>query len=260
MEILGLLLDQVSEFKPGIRFVGWGEPLLHPKIEDLIKLVKSRDSLLFVSTNGLLLNEKNINFILDGNVDTVRVSFQGVTKEGYSFMRNNDRYDDVVSGISHLMDKRNEGAYDTFVILNTTVTDESEEEISNFREYWDNLVDKVEVGKTTFSQIDDVEHIKKLKLIKREKIERIYTPCIDVRMKIQVNWDGTVPVCCSDHSNELLLGSINDKSLIDLWNGDKMNGIRELIGDRLEHYKLPVCKNCYSEEHKFDYLKKMESR
>jgi len=255
LDTLDAILDQSSEFKPGIRFVGWGEPLLHPELEEFIKRVKARNILLLISTNGLLLNEKNREIILKNHVDTVRISFQGVTKEGYSFMRNNDKYDEILKNITSLMEERNNGEYDTFVIMNTTITNETREEIEDFRNYWEKIVDKAEIGKTTFSHVDDVERVKELKLLGSERIKRVYRPCVDVRIKLQVNWNGDVTACCSDHSNELILGNVKKDPIADLWNGKMMNELRDILGEKREHYKIPVCEECYWEETKFDGLK-----
>ena len=62
--------------------------------------------------------------------------------------------------------------------------------------------------------------------------------CISPAITILLEWDGTLLPCCRDH---IVLGNLNEKSFMELWNGDEMKRLRETF------YKgelRPYCKQC----------------
>ncbi|MGE4061473.1 MAG: radical SAM protein [Sphingomonadales bacterium] len=60
-------------------FLGRGEPLMHPRIYDILSLVRSHcpDIHITFTTNGLLLTKRNISKLLDAQVDQINVSLDG---------------------------------------------------------------------------------------------------------------------------------------------------------------------------------------
>lgn len=64
-------------------FVGTGEPMLHPRIFDLIAAAKDRGFELVMYTNGLSLNEDNVKKLLDLRLDVLRVSLWSATPDKF---------------------------------------------------------------------------------------------------------------------------------------------------------------------------------
>jgi radical SAM protein with 4Fe4S-binding SPASM domain len=58
-----------------------------------------------------------------------------------------------------------------------------------------------------------------------------------------INWNGETEACCENYKEEYSLGNINDKSIEEIWNGDKFKAIRNAhyCG---EWWKIPQCKKC----------------
>ncbi len=69
-----------------VHLQGWGEPLLHDRIFDMIKIVKKTSKVGF-TTNGLLLKREVNKKIVELEVDFVAVSFAGTTKEGHGSLK-----------------------------------------------------------------------------------------------------------------------------------------------------------------------------
>lgn len=171
LKTLRKITEEAEKYDTGIRLVRWGEPLLHPKFSDCLSIIKSTGLMLFMSTNAILLNKNKRKVVFKKGVDTIRISFQGIDEKGYAFMRNNDKYSLVIRNLKNLIKERTENNLNKpFVILNTTITKEIKEEVKDFKEKWNKIVDKVEVGKTTFSQIEDVDRVKKIKVGKNRII------------------------------------------------------------------------------------------
>lgn len=259
MDVFKKIVDEISNYDCGLRFSRWGEPLLHPKIFDMVKYANERGVLTFVSTNGFLLNESMLEKVFQSGLDTIRFSFQGVTREGYKLMRNTKdakQYDIVCGNIERLVKERDKRKSDRpFIIMNTTITDETEDEVREFKEHWGEIVDKVEVGNTTFSMLEG-EGLERVKdLIPKESFERTYTKCAEILLKLSIDCNGDITPCCGDYDKFLTVGNVKEMSLLEAWNSDKINELREMVSYAMRHGELELCKKCYYTEKKFDELK-----
>ena len=65
IEHLAKFLDQVEQFRPTVSLIG-GEPMVHPRIEEIISEIKKRGLSLSLLTNAHKLEEK-AEFLLQAN-------------------------------------------------------------------------------------------------------------------------------------------------------------------------------------------------
>ena len=68
-------------------FSGFGEPLVHPEILQMIEAVRERDIAVTVGSNGLLLNADMARELVRLGVDRIVVSMDGVRPETYANIR-----------------------------------------------------------------------------------------------------------------------------------------------------------------------------
>ena len=244
------VLDECAEYNTPVRFIRLGEPFLHPEIIDFCKYVKSKDILLHITTNGLAATEKVMKDLIDIGVDSLIFSFQGATKEQYELMRNTNRYDELKANLLKVVELRGDKEK-PFIHISSTMTDESEEEIEGFVNYWGHIVDSVGIGKTNLSllsgsQIKGFETIGKLEILKRqETIKKCYRPCKEVYQKLCVDWDGKVTCCCGDYDNLLTVGDVTKSTLFNIWNNSReVKTYRELLDTNM-HRSLTLCSTCY---------------
>ncbi|MBN2459173.1 radical SAM protein [Candidatus Woesearchaeota archaeon] len=250
MKLLSKLADECAKHKTPMRFIGWGEPFMHPKIMEFCKYAKSKGVVIHISNNGLAIKPRQIQELVDLQVDSIIFSFQGATKEQYQIMRNNTRYDDLKKNILKLVELRGDKEK-PFIHITTTITNETKEEVDSFVKYWGNIVDYVGVGITNLSYIP-IESIKSAAVVKKleslkpqETIKKCYIPCVEVYQKLTVNWDGKVSCCCNDYDNLLNVGDLNKSSISDIWNNSvELKCFRGLL-DRNMHASLTACRNCY---------------
>lgn len=68
-----------------INLVGWGEPLLHPDIADMVRYIKKKSAASFVRivSNGSLLTPKLSDALIEAGLDNLRISLQGITERDY---------------------------------------------------------------------------------------------------------------------------------------------------------------------------------
>ena len=249
------IADELSLHDSGIRFVRYGEPFLHSRILEMVEYAENKGVPTYISTNGSFIGGK-FDEIFNSGLSVIRFSFQGVDREGYELMRNTNKYALVSSNIKKLVKERAKRNIEKpYIILNTTITDEKSTDIEKFKIYWSKIVDKVEIGWTSFARLENV--VDRIKyLVPTESVKRTYTPCTEVRTKLSIDWNGDITPCCLDINGELTIGNINSMSLSDAWKSRNLNNLREMVGEKLLLKKIPHCRNCYKTTNKFNDLKK----
>jgi len=147
-----------------IRFIRWGEPTLHRDYIKFIKMAKDSGIKVHMNTNGTLLNEKQIKELIDIGLDSIKFSFQGVDRQSYLEMRNNDYFDELINKIKSFYELRG-NKQKPYIQVSTTITYESKEKVKNFKELISPYCDLVTVGRTILEHID----LDKVKLNETEK-------------------------------------------------------------------------------------------
>ncbi|MBU0648442.1 radical SAM protein [Patescibacteria group bacterium] len=97
--VLNKLIDQTN-----IRMVSisGGEPLLYPRIFDLVRLIGKKGLKLNFLTNGSLMIEKNAKKLMEFGVSIFEIPFVGVSGEQHRQIKGADDYEKVMEGIANL--------------------------------------------------------------------------------------------------------------------------------------------------------------
>jgi len=68
-------------------------------------------------------------------------------------------------------------------------------------------------------------------------------PCARLWNSLNIHSNGNVVPCCIDFNEEIVLGNAKNTPLIEIWNNDKFNELREMhMQKRFD--EIPLCKNC----------------
>lgn len=249
-QIFDKILADIGDRPMALRFIRWGEPLMHPQVIEFLTKAKARGHLVHLNTNGSYLTEEMADKLLAVPIDSIKFSFQGVDKQSYGEMRNIDFFDGLMDTITMLVRKRGE-APTPFIQLSTTVTYETEEQIAKFKDRAAELGDMVNVGNTSFDWLDlnavrlrphEVEMLRKLKEL--ESLEKVHPECPEVFDKLSVNWDGRVTACCMDSDNLMVIGQVLESTLSEIWRCEAMENYRAVLAE-MRHDDLPLCANCW---------------
>jgi MoaA/NifB/PqqE/SkfB family radical SAM enzyme len=81
---------------------GWGEPLLHHYLFEMIRICKERGKRVGLTTNGTLMDEGTLQKLVDLEVDVIGVSLAGTRSETHNHFRKGTDFQKVVSGIERL--------------------------------------------------------------------------------------------------------------------------------------------------------------
>jgi len=225
-----------------------GESLLHKRIFDMIRICTDAGIVSNISTNATMLTEDYSEQLIKAGLGKMTISFDAGQPEMYEKMRQGARFKRTLRNVlQFLHEKRRSGLSNPYVVMQVIqlwekgstglIPEIPPDFIRRFDglpiDEWDSLWAHGWAG-TMGNDGDDYS---------ARPIGPHYFPCNWLWKSMAVYWDGTVPACCADFSNEQIVGNLNDNTLMEVWNGKGMQDIRQaqLSGD-LSGYKL--CSNC----------------
>jgi MoaA/NifB/PqqE/SkfB family radical SAM enzyme len=85
---------------------GWGEPLLHPQLWEMVRLAKAAGCQVGFTTCGHLLDESNRARVLDEGIDILSVSFAGASQTIHESLRVGSDYRRLVANVEALARRR----------------------------------------------------------------------------------------------------------------------------------------------------------
>lgn len=90
-------LSIVNQFPVLDRVVlhGLGEPLLNKDLPRMVRYLKDRGTYVLFNSNGILLNEKRGQALIDAGLDEYRLSMDGASRETYAKVRGVDAFDKI---------------------------------------------------------------------------------------------------------------------------------------------------------------------
>jgi len=202
--------------------MNWGEPLLHPRIIEMISYAHESNIETHITTNGTLLSEDKMRELLDSGLTRISFSMDGVG-ETYRKIRGFD-YTTLETSIDTFLRLRDEMKRDIQVELSVTIFDETENDIEKLLNQWSSKVDFIKLRPQEVSK----------EVIKRSS-------CRELWRTLVVLSSGDVTGCSVDYKGTLSLGDVKKGSSHDIFNSKKMRQLRKnhLKGD----FTYP-CKRC----------------
>lgn len=221
-----------------------GEPFLHPDIGTLLRLVDKYQFKTLLSTNGQF---PHLLLPLYRSIPKLsiayRFSIDGAVQKTYESIRLGASFNTLIESLEQIH-QINEGKINSRInmFIRATLCMKNIYEIPEFfnafgkyclPENFDfGIIQGLSPDLTFFRREFPFKH-----LIRRN------VPCCMPFSEMHFTYDGKATLCCRDYSGQLVIGDIREKSIAELWNGDKANEIRDmhLLGAKTG---LP-CDNCY---------------
>jgi len=249
------VMNEVGPYLLTASLWGWGEPLLHPQLADIMRIAQNRGVTTFLSTNGQSLNNERVLQALSSYPPTyLIVCLDGLTDETNSMFRVGARLNPALSGVRRLAEmKRAAGSELPILHLRYIVMKHNVHEVPQIPQFAaEKQFDVMSIR--TLSIIDAPEDIHS-ELIPENERFRAYGYREDKRLSRAdfvcekaftfpaVFADGTVVACDQDCSAQKPCGSLADgSSFADIWWSRKAAGIRKTIRDNPKEFSF--CKNC----------------
>lgn len=213
-----------------------GEPLLDPQFSQKISYAKKVGiEIVSTNTNASLLSEDNALSILDSGLDVIYISLDATSKDIYERIRRGLSYDVVERNIKRFIELRNTREQKPTIILSFCVTQENRNQIKDFIRKWQSAVDQI--------WISDIHDWSGIIEMKSKTFRKRIVPCRLLWTEMTVSWDGTVPLCCVDYDDTIVLGDLTSASIKEVWGEEKMKKYRRMHMER-EFNKIPLCRDC----------------
>jgi len=130
------LMREIGPYLLSIAFWQWGEPLLHPRIIDMVGLAKKYGIFSMISTNGQIDTGKfSIRDLMKAGLDLLIISMDGATQGSYSVCRSGGHVDVVRRFVEEsVRAKRGLGA-GPLINIRIVATRDNEAEVEDVREF-----------------------------------------------------------------------------------------------------------------------------
>lgn len=231
-----------------------GEPLLHPRIVDMICYAKERGiSSVRFATNGTLLNYDLAHGLIDSGLDSLTVSMDSLSAPYYCTKSNvnNRSFNDLDEKIMGLINLRKLlGKLKPEIEMQIISTPKTQDIIHDFQRKWLTFADFVTIK-------DPLSWGGLIEFCSKEFTQRLM--CIHALTQGVVQWDGDVTFCClyidCSGKSEGIIGNSNDNSLEDIFFGKKR---LDIIRAQLKGCSL--CSKCPDWLDYLSFLHKSDTR
>ncbi len=217
-----------------------GEPLMHPRIMDMIGFIKTKRIGIQMATNGSLLDREKAEALVRSGVDSsdhIIFSVMGHSKKVHEEIMKGVSHDRVIGNIMDLLAVRkkrrvNGPVIETIMYLMPENRHEKTEVLKRGR----GTVDHVrQIGNISgqFAQYKSGEPLAQI----RNKT------CKNIWERMTIYWNGGVTLCIADLDGDQVMGNLQSASIRDLWNCDQMTRVRTAHREK-RFQKLPLCCTC----------------
>ncbi len=112
------LREAYVQFRPMVFLHVMGEPVLHPKLQEVVQIAHDAGLAVGLFTNVTLLNAKNIAKLIDAEPELVTLSVNAINETGYTELGAKDRLEDQHNRVQdYLVARAAAGAFGTSVDL-----------------------------------------------------------------------------------------------------------------------------------------------
>ena len=219
-----------------------GEPLMNKDLFKYFELLRKYKMKVFLSTNAIPLNEKNIRKLLDWTdvIYTLRFSIDGSTKDVYEKIRVNGDFDILIRNLETFKRINNGKIH---VSMNSIVSTDTKEQLAHHLSFYSKYVPMENMILSLVNGLSpDNSYFFKHSTFKNHIVRQV--PCGQFEGGINVLNDGSVTACCRDYQGDLVYGNIGTQEVSEVLEGEKL---KQLIAEHNDR-KIPkgsLCSTCY---------------
>ena len=214
----------------GIKLSYRGEPLLHKNVAEMITYAKKKGILdVYFNTNGMLLNKKMCEKLIEAGLDRISVSIEGTDPKEFESKRKGAKFNTILNNVDTLLAMRNKYKLD-FPKVRVQTVYFPDLDIENYTSFWSKHSDEV-------AAVDYKEGAE----LKKGLIYDWACPQLWQRMTIQ--WDGSISPCNNDDRCLFVLGNVKQKTVYECWHDKRVEDARKLHKEGRSH-EVAACDGC----------------
>ncbi len=232
-ELFTKIVDECArEHVYSIRLDHRGEPLLNPKIVEMVSYAKNKGikDVAFL-TNGERLNPEITGKLIEAGLDWISISFDGMG-DVYNRIRYPAIHEETLEKVKLIRRMREEKSLKKPLIRVQSIYSAIKDNPETFLTLWDGIADRVNIIAD-----QDRSHTKNKFLHDPDFI------CPSPWQRMVITFDGKVVQCCSDFLEGNILGDVTKTTLRQIWHGRKFEEVRTLFRNR-QRLRTKPCQVC----------------
>jgi MoaA/NifB/PqqE/SkfB family radical SAM enzyme len=235
------VLEELQDLSSPVTLMthGAGEPLLHKHIFEILEVAKKNPMLsVGFMCNGMLLDKKSVDRLIDLQIDFIAFSVDGVNPHTHDHFRINANLSQIEANINYLVEKK-ASLKSSVPVLHFNMVE--------YPEILDQSMDYVR----KWLPVSGAVNIATFRPIGSRKLWNgdhgpDFKPCPLLWNQMVVAHDGNVGLCCEDINIDVNLGNVSRMSLNEIFNqSPKLNYIRKKHMEGILK-GLDLCCACHS--------------
>ncbi|MTI55879.1 MAG: tungsten cofactor oxidoreductase radical SAM maturase [Geosporobacter ferrireducens] len=260
-----------------VHFGGFGEPMTHPRIFDMLGAVKNLGLKVEMITNGSFLQKENIQKLIDLELDVLFTSLDSPDEDEYNEIRQGADFQSVTQNVVNLQAAKQERKTKKpelgieFVAMKKNYANlpklirlacdlkASQIIISNLLPYHESMKDEIVYDIDDTGRMFGKESLRTTIFAQMSNMKlRTERSCKFVKDKsLSINYQGNISPCyalmhtyqCYIYGRKkqmypCYLGNVNEKSLLDIWMDSGYVNFRRVVDENL----FPSCTDCKSQD------------
>ena len=230
------IVKQIEAYTDYIYLHVKGEPLIHPKLKEILDICEKYNLKVNISTNATLLKDK---WEMLKNIRQLNLSLHSFEKD------DNEKLNEYLTDVLTYSDKlAKEDVIIRYKLWNESKESNKNSKIIQMLDKWYNVDIKSSSYAKDIKLMDNIYlSIKSpFKWPETEGENQKETTCYGLRHQIAILVDGTVVPCCVDNNGDIALGNIFKMSLEDILETDKAKKIKKGFEENKCIHSL--CKKC----------------
>jgi len=208
-----------------------GEPLCNPKVYEYVEYLKNtlEYEYVYISTNGLLLNEANMEKLASAGIDSIKFSVAGFDRESFIQHHGVDGYEVFNKNIENCYRHRERGGYNYGIGMFIIVTKYNDKHLEDMITYYSQFCDEVisdyviDEGPIRINGLELLmQSDKKNEIIDKE------IPCKQLFNRIVIDEKGYLLTCCYNIDGITRVMDLSNHSLLSGIYSEEMKAIRKM--------------------------------
>ncbi|PWD99683.1 radical SAM/SPASM domain-containing protein [Marinilabilia rubra] len=245
-------INETADYLIHLNLYFQGEPLMHPKLSELVKIANNAKIYTVISTNGLLLGKRTCKKLIEAGLSQITVSLDGYSQPVYETYRKGGHVEDVKKGILNLIEARsNSEQRNPLIVVQSLAFEHNIPEIPEIKNWCKQAgVDKLEIKSVQINDFGDGS-VKPWEGNSRYEKDRdgstvlkgkSYNHCWRHWSSAVISWNGDVAPCCYDKDIEYNMGNTSTIDFNKIWKHQNYNNFRHRI--LYQRAKIKMCQNC----------------
>lgn len=195
---------------------GLGDPLLHAEFDAMLNLLdRSLPRAVIAVVTDLLVERGRIDSLLDGRIDVLQVRLNADTPERYRELMGVDAFGEVTDQLKviwhELRARGGSGGAGPLIVPSMVKCQQNVEEMESFYDRWLRAFGGALIeGPSTGAGLIEDQGVVDMAPPRR-------VACRQLRLRLSVLSDGSVPRCDQDWLGREAVGNVNDESLQTMW-------------------------------------------